>query len=225
MIFGCPGWVEAMILADDLIKLGKAKTILVIGGETLSRVTDPFDRNKMIFADGAGAVVLQKSEQENVGIIATNTVCDNAEELLYLENSHSLNPEADQEKMYIRMHGRKIYEYALKNVPAAVKETMDNAQIGIEDIDKILMHQANAKMDHAMVSRLYKLYGKSEYDENVSPMTIQYLGNSSVATIPTMFDLIAKGEMKGHSFKKGGYVVMASVGAGMNINCIIYKMP
>ena len=225
MIFGCPGWVEAMILADDLIKLGKAKTILVIGGETLSRVTDPFDRNKMIFADGAGAVVLQKSEQENVGIIATNTVCDNAEELLYLENSHSLNPEADQEKMYIRMHGRKIYEYALKNVPAAVKETMDNAQIGIEDIDKILMHQANAKMDHAMVSRLYKLYGKSEYDENVSPMTIQYLGNSSVATIPTMYDLIAKGEMKGHSFKKGGYVVMASVGAGMNINCIIYKMP
>ena len=160
-----------------------------------------------------------------MGIIATNTVCDNAEELLYLENSHSLNPEADQEKMYIRMHGRKIYEYALKNVPAAVKETMDNAQIGIEDIDKILMHQANAKMDHAMVSRLYKLYGKSEYDENVSPMTIQYLGNSSVATIPTMYDLIAKGEMKGHSFKKGGYVVMASVGAGMNINCIIYKMP
>ena len=225
MIFGCPGWVEAMILADDLIKLGKAKTILVIGGETLSRVTDPFDRNKMIFADGAGAVVLQKSEQENVGIIATNTVCDNAEELLYLENSHSLNPEADQEKMYIRMHGRKIYEYALKNVPAAVKETMDIAEIGIEDIDKILMHQANAKMDHAMVSRLYKLYGKSEYDENVSPMTIQYLGNSSVATIPTMFDLIAKGEMKGHSFKKGGYVVMGSVGAGMNINCIIYKMP
>jgi 3-oxoacyl-[acyl-carrier-protein] synthase-3 len=225
MIFGCPGWVEAMILADNLIKLGKAKTILVIGGETLSRVTDPFDRNKMIFADGAGAVVLQKSEQENVGIIATNTVCDNAEELLYLENSHSLNPEADQEKMYIRMHGRKIYEYALKNVPAAVKETMDNAEIGIEDIDKILMHQANAKMDHAMVSRLYKLYGKSEYDENVSPMTIQYLGNSSVATIPTMFDLIAKGEMKGHEFKKGGYVVMGSVGAGMNINCIVYKMP
>jgi 3-oxoacyl-[acyl-carrier-protein] synthase-3 len=82
MIFGCPGWVEAMILADDLIKLGKAKTILVIGGETLSRVTDPFDRNKMIFADGAGAVVLQKSEQENVGIIATNTVCDNEEQCI-----------------------------------------------------------------------------------------------------------------------------------------------
>jgi 3-oxoacyl-[acyl-carrier-protein] synthase-3 len=64
------------------------------------------------------------------------------------------------------------------------------------------MHQANAKMDHAMVSRIFKLYGKSEYDESVSPMTIQKFGNSSVATVPTMYDLIAKGEMKGHSFKK-----------------------
>lgn len=226
MIFGCPGWVEAMILADDLIKLGKAKTVLVIGGETLSRVTDPYDRNKMIFADGAGAVILQKSEQENVGIIATNTVCDNAEELMFLENSKTLNPNAkDQEKIYIRMHGRKIYEYALKNVPSAVKETMDQVGISVEDIDKILMHQANAKMDHAMVSRLFKLYGKSEYDYNVSPMTIQFLGNSSVATIPTMYDLIAKGEMKGHEFKKGSYVVMGSVGAGMNINCIVYRVP
>ena len=225
MIFGCPGWVEAMILADDLIKVGKAKTILVIGGETLSRVTDPFDRNKMIFADGAGAVVLQKSDKENVGIISTNTVCDNAEELLFLEYSHTLNPDADQEKIYIRMHGRKIYEYALKNVPAAVKETLDNVNLDIKDIDKILMHQANAKMDHAMVSRLFKLYGINDYDDSISPMTIQFLGNSSVATIPTMYDLIAKGEMKGQSFKKGGHIVFGSVGAGMNINCIVYKMP
>ena len=226
MIFGCPGWVEGMILADNLLKLGKAKTILVIGGETLSRVTDPYDRNKLIFADGAGAVILQATNEENVGIITTNTVCDNAEELNYLECSKSLNSDAEvKDKLYIRMHGRKIYEYALKNVPTAVKETMDEAGISIEDIDKILMHQANAKMDHAMVSRLFKLYGKSEYDEAVSPMTIQKFGNSSVATIPTMYDLIAKGEMDGQSFKKGGYIVMGSVGAGMNINCIVYKMP
>ena len=226
MIFGCPGWVEGMILADNLLKLGKAKNILVIGGETLSRVTDPYDRNKLIFADGAGAVILQATNEENVGIITTNTVCDNAEELNYLECSKSLNPDAEvKDKLYIRMHGRKIYEYALKNVPTAVKETMDEAGISVEDIDKILMHQANAKMDHAMVSRLFKLYGKAEYDEAVSPMTIQKFGNSSVATIPTMYDLIAKGEMEGQSFKKGGYIVMGSVGAGMNINCIVYKMP
>lgn len=225
MIFGCPGWIEGMVLADTLIKAGKAKLILVVGAETLSRVTDPYDRNKMIFADGAGAVVVQATDDENVGIIASNTVCDNAEELNYLEASPSINKDAEQKTLYIRMHGRKIYEYALKNVPIAVKETMDAAGIDIDDVDKILMHQANAKMDHAMVSRLFKLYKKSGYDLDIAPMTIQKLGNSSVATIPTMYDLIVKGKLGNHAFKKGGFVVMGSVGAGMNINCIVYKMP
>lgn len=225
MIFGCPGWVEGMVLADTIIKAGRAKTILVIGAETLSRVTDPYDRNKMIFADGAGAVVVQATDDETVGIIASNTICDNGEELLYLEATPSLNKDAEQETLYIRMHGRKIYEYALKNVPPAVKETMDKAGVGIDDIDKILMHQANAKMDHAMVSRLYKLFDRNSYDLNIAPMTIQEYGNSSVATIPTMYDLIAKGKFENHQFAKGGIIVMGSVGAGMNINCIIYKMP
>lgn len=225
MIFGCPGWVESMILADILIKSGRAKTILVVGSETLSRVTDPYDRNKMIFADGGGAVVVKATEEENVGIIAHNTLCYNGDELNYLENSHSLNPEADQTKKYIRMRGRKIYEFALKNVPDAIKSTIDQANIGINDIDKILIHQANAKMDYAMISRLYKLYGVTDYDHSVSPMTIQEYGNSSVATIPTMFDLIRRGKMEGQSFKPNSYIVFTSVGAGMNINAIVYKFP
>lgn len=225
MIFGCPGWVEAMILADTLIKSGKAKLILVVGAETLSRVTDPYDRNKMIFADGAGAVVVKATDEENVGIIADNTVCDNGEELMYLENSPSLNKSADQKTLYIRMHGRKIYEYALKNVPDAIKETIDAANLSIEDIDKILIHQANAKMDYAMISRLFKLYDIKDYDHAIAPMTIQDFGNSSVATVPTMFDLISKGKMENQSFKNGGNIVFASVGAGMNINAIVYRFP
>ena len=225
MIFGCPGWVEAMILADTLVKSGKAKLILVVGAETLSRVTDTHDRNKMIFADGAGAVIVKATDEENVGIISDNTVCDNGEELMYLENSPSLNKSAEQKTLYIRMHGKKIYEYALKNVPDAIKETIDAANLDIEDIDKILIHQANAKMDYAMISRLFKLYGKKDYDHSVSPMTIQELGNSSVATIPTMFDLIMKGKMENQSFKPGGNIVFASVGAGMNINAIVYRFP
>ncbi len=225
MIFGCPGWVEAMILADTLIKAKKAKLILVVGAETLSRVTDPFDRNKMIFADGAGAVVVKSTDKENVGIIADSTICDNDVELNYLENSPSLKKDEDQKRLYIRMHGRKIYEYALKNVPSAIKETIDKAGLTIDDIDKILIHQANAKMDYAMISRLHKLYGKKDYDHSISPMTIQEFGNSSVATIPTMYDLIIKNKMKGHAFKEKGNIVFASVGAGMNINAIVYKFP
>ena len=225
MIFGCPGWVEAMVLADSLIKAGRAKTILVVGSETLSRVTDPYDRNKMIFADGAGAVVVTATDEENVGIIAHNTLCFNGDELYYLENSHSLNPESDQNKKYIRMRGRKIYEFALKYVPDAMKQTIDDAGIGIEEVDKILLHQANAKMDYAMISRLFKLYGITNYNHSVSPMTIQKFGNSSVATVPTMYDLIIKGKMDGQTFKEHSYILFASVGAGMNINAIVYKFP
>lgn len=225
MIFGCPGWVEAMILADTLIKAKKAKLILVVGSEALSRVTDAFDRNKMIFADGAGAVVVKATDDENVGIIADSTICDNDAELNYLENGPSLKRDEDRRPLYIRMHGRKIYEYALKNVPDAIKETIDKAGLTIDDIDKILIHQANAKMDYAMISRLHKLYGKTDYDHAIAPMTIQEFGNSSVATIPTMFDLIIKGEMKGHTFKEKGNIVFASVGAGMNINAIVYRFP
>ncbi len=225
MIFGCPGWIEALNLADILIKSGKAKTILVVGSETLSRVTDPYDRNKMIFADGAGAVVVKATDDETVGILNSNTLCFNGDEIEYLENSPSLNLEADQNKKYIRMRGRKIYEFALTQVPAAMKQTIDQAGIGIEDIDKILLHQANAKMDHAIIARLFKLYGQSTYDEKVAPMTIQDLGNSSVATVPTMLDLIKKGQFDGHELKDNSYLLFASVGAGMNINAIVYKMP
>lgn len=225
MIFGCPGWVEAMILADTLIKAKKGKLILVVGSETLSRVTDSFDRNKMIFADGAGAVVVTATDDENVGIIADNTICDNNSEINYLENSPSLKLDEDRKRLYIRMHGRKIYEYALKHVPVAIKETIDKANLTIDDIDKILIHQANAKMDYAMISRLFKLYGRKEYNHSIAPMTIQQLGNSSVATIPTMFDLILKGQLTGHSFKEKGNIVFASVGAGMNINAVVYRFP
>lgn len=226
MIFGCPGWVEALILADHFIKAKIAKNILVVGAETLSRVTDPYDRNKMIFADGAGAVVVTATEDETVGILASNTICDNGVELEYLSNSKTLNPSAeDQDTLYIRMQGRKIYEYALKNVPDAIKSTITDAGLSIEHIAKILIHQANAKMDYAMIDRLFKLYGVTEYDHHIAPMTIQEFGNSSVATIPTMFDLISKGELQNHSFHSQDHLVFASVGAGMNINAVVYKIP
>lgn len=225
MIFGCPGWVEALILADVLIKSKRAKNVLVVGGETLSRVTDDFDRNKLIFADGAGAVVVTSTDEENVGIIADSTICDNNEELTYLENGPSLNPENKKERLYIRMRGRKIYEYALKNVPDAIKATIEKANLDIKDINKILIHQANAKMDYAMISRLFKLYGIKDYSHDIAPMTIQKFGNSSVATVPTMFDLIRKGKMAGQHFSPGDHIIFASVGAGMNINCVVYKFP
>lgn len=223
MIFGCPGWVEAMILADTIIKSGKGKNILVVGSEMLSRVVDPYDRDKMIFADGAAAVVVTATDRKDVGVLASNTLCFNGDELAFLGTGCSLNPENKKERLYIRMKGRKIYEFVLKNVPSAIKKTIEDAGLGLADIEKILLHQANAKMDHAIVARLYRLFGIKEYDDNIAPMTIQNFGNSSVATVPTMFDLIRKGNMEGHHFSPRGNIVLASVGAGMNINAFVYR--
>jgi 3-oxoacyl-[acyl-carrier-protein] synthase-3 len=120
------------------------------------------------------------------------------------------------------MDGRKIYEFALINVPNAMKTCLEKSGVDIKDVKKILIHQANEKMDEAIVKRFYKLY-KMDMPEDIMPMSIQNLGNSSVATVPTLFDLIKNHELENHSFSKGDVIIFASVGAGMHINAIVYK--
>jgi 3-oxoacyl-[acyl-carrier-protein] synthase-3 len=87
----------------------------------------------------------------------------------------------------------------------------------------VLIHQANAKMDEAILTRLFRAYDVEEIPENIMPMTISWLGNSSVATLPTLLDLILRGEMEDQEMKSGDLVVFASVGAGMNINSMVYR--
>lgn len=120
------------------------------------------------------------------------------------------------------MHGRKIYEFALNNVPNAMKIALDKTGIAIDEVKKIFIHQANEKMDEAIVKRFYRLY-KTPVPEGIMPMTIHKLGNSSVATVPTLYDLIRKGELEEHTLHKGDIIIFASVGAGMHINAIVYK--
>lgn len=223
MTFGCPGWIESLILAHQFIQAKIAKKILVIGSDTLSRAVDPHDRTAMIFADGAGAVVLEAKEAEvRYGIINHATLSYNGDEMNYLVNGTSLNPDYVGSIKNINMKGRKVYEFVLKNVPPAIKQLLDDSDLTITDINKILLHQANAKMDHAMIERLYKLYGIS-IPENVDPMTVQFLGNTSVATVPTMFNLIKENNLAPHQFHANDKIIMASVGASMNINAVIYQ--
>ena len=225
MTFGCPGWVESLILAHQFIQAKIAKKVLVIGSDTLSRAVDPHDRSAMIFADGAGAVVLEaKEDDKKFGILNHATLSYTGDELSFLKNGESLNPDYVGSNKNINMKGRKVYEFVLKNVPPALKELLDDTDLNIDDINKILLHQANAKMDHAMIQRLYKLYGKKA-PLNIDPMTVQFLGNTSVATVPTMFDLIEKGQLESHQFNSNDKIIMASVGASMNINAVIYQFP
>lgn len=223
LLFGCPGWVQGLIHVDSFFRSGTAKTALVIGAEALSRVLDPYDRDSMIFADGAGASILRYDEGDS-GILSINSCSHTLEEAYYLYLGKSNLPGSDENTRYIKMNGRKVYEYALKYVPLAMKECLDKAKVDIDEVSKILIHQANEKLDIGVVKRLYKLYGKREVPEGIMPMTVNEYGNSSVATVPTLLDRVLKGKLEGHSLKKGDIIILASVGAGMNINAICYRI-
>ena len=223
--FGCPGWLQALIQANYFIKSGDAKHILVIGSETLSRIRDPHDRDSMIYSDGAGAVVLSAVESETpVGILSHVTRTDALEHAYLLRMAGSYNPE-DKRNVYLKMNGRKLYEYALKTVPAAIKMAIDKSGLPITHIERILIHQANEKMDDAIVNRLYELYGITERPEFSMPMTISWLGNNSVATLPILYDLIVHKEVDNHRLNPGDHFAFASVGAGMHVNAMVYRVP
>lgn len=225
MIFGCPGWLESVIQANYFIRSGDAKKVLVIGAETLSRIFDPHDRDGMIYADGAGAIILEAREgTDKVGVLAHKTRSDTLvySQMLFMGKSFKKDSEKSSDR-YLKMHGRKLYQYALEHVPQAIKSCLEKSNTEIGEVKKLLIHQANGKMDDAILKRLYALYGLDSAPEGIMPMTISWLGNSSVATIPTLMDLIVKGEMPGHEINPGDVLVFASVGAGMNINAMVYK--
>jgi 3-oxoacyl-[acyl-carrier-protein] synthase III len=222
--FGCPGWLQGIIQADYFLKSGDAKSALVIGAETLSRVCDPHDRDSMIYADGAGATILQAKETSaEIGILSHVTRTDTESQAFYLTMDKSYNSNCD-DTLYLKMEGRKLYHYALTHVPGVVKTSLEKAGLTIDDIRKVLIHQANEKMDEAILDRIFELYGKESSSKCVMPMTITKLGNSSVATVPTMLDLILRGKLDGHQINPGDNIVLASVGAGMNINSVVYRM-
>ena len=221
ILFGCPGWLEGVIQGYGFIKAGMAERCLIIGADTLSRVVAVNDRDSMIFADGAGATIIEKTNEEG-GILSHNTASYTDDEVFYLFYGKSYNPQADEKTKYIKMRGRKVYEFALTNVPSAMKECLDLANTDISEIKKILIHQANAKMDDAIVKRLYKLFNE-ESPEKIMPLTVDRFGNSSVATVPTMFDLIVRNKLGDHKIEKGDKIIFASVGAGMHINAMVYQ--
>ena len=222
LLFGCPGWIEGVIQAQAFIKAGMATKCLVIGAETLSRVVDKYDRDAMIFSDGAGACIIEATEDDSSRILSHATQTFANEEAYYLYYGKSFNSEADKDTRYIKMLGRKIYEFALTAVPAGMKSALDKSGIEIEDVKKIFIHQANEKMDEAIVKRFYRLY-KKPVPEGIMPMSIQKLGNSSVATVPTLLDLVLKGKIENQQLNKGDVIILASVGAGMNVNAVVYK--
>ncbi len=223
LLFGCPGWIQGVIQAHSFFKAGDAKKCLVIGTETLSRVLDDYDRDSMIFSDGAGACIIEWKDNTDSGILATAAMAHCEDELGYLFMGKSNFPDSDPRVRYIKMKGRKVYEYAMKYVPMAMKTCLDKAGVDIKDVKKVFLHQANEKMDEGIIKALFKLYDTVP-PEFVMPMCIHKFGNSSVATVPTLYDLVKRNQLENHSIAAGDIVLFASVGAGMNINAFCYRV-
>ncbi|RBL91075.1 3-oxoacyl-ACP synthase III family protein [Chitinophaga flava] len=225
ILFGCPGWLQGVIQADAFIHAGVAKRCLVVGVDVLSRVLDPHDRDSMIFSDGAGAIVLEGAGNAgDTGILSSAAQTFSINELNYINVGPSNDPEDTSGITYIKMQGRRVYEFALKHVPEAMKSCLDATGQDISQLKKIFIHQANEKLDEVIVKAFYKLYGITPCLETVMPMNIHELGNSSVATIPTLFDMVSKGQLPEHQLHPGDLIMFASVGAGMNINAVCYRM-
>jgi len=198
----------------------------VIGAETLSRISDPHDRDSLIYADGAGATIIEAREGDDaIGIVSHAARSDTLDHSTMLFMGSSYNEEVFLEALFLKMEGRKLYKYALQTVAGAMKQCLDEAGIPLRDVKKILLHQANGKMDEAIATALFQMYDIPAFPPEVLPMTISWLGNSSVATVPTLLDLMAKGHLDGHSFASGDSLLFASVGAGMHINAFLYRVP
>lgn len=224
IVSGCPGWTQGMIVADAYIKSGFMKRGVVVGADVLSRISDPHDRDTMIYADGAGATIVEAMESDKpIGIISHTSRSDSVNYAGLLTLGESSNPDFGSNELLIKMAGHKLYIYAINTVPGVVKESIEKAGLFLSDIKKVFIHQANEKMNDAILSGLFKLYREKHIPNRIMPMSIRNLGNSSTATVPTLIDLVLKGKIEGHEVNKGDYTIFCSVGAGMNINSIVYK--
>lgn len=225
VVFGCPGWLQAVILVDALIRAGEIRRALVVGAETLSRVCDPHDRDSLLYGDGAGAVVLEGRETgEPVGILAHGARSDTLDDLDMLRVGPSYDASRTCDGPFIKMDGRRVYKYAVSTVAPAIKCVLDQAGVPLDGVAKVLLHQANGKMIDAIVGRLAELCGTAPRPDLV-PKTVCWLGNSSVATLPTVYDLVRRGELDGHRIAPGDCLVFGAVGAGMHVNAVVYREP
>src|SRR5438067_4605218 len=136
VVFGCPGWLQGVIWADSMIRAGDIRRAMVIGADTLSRISDPHDRDSLSYADGQGATILE-SRETKAGILSHNVRSDTLEHSSMLRMGHSYKDEAFLEELFLKMEGRKLYKYALQTVARSIKEALDRVKLGIHDVKKV----------------------------------------------------------------------------------------
>ncbi|GMR20544.1 MAG: ketoacyl-ACP synthase III [Gammaproteobacteria bacterium] len=207
----CTGFVYALSVAEKFIRTGAAGKALVIGAETLSRIIDWEDRSTcVLFGDGAGAVVIEASDEP--GIISTHLHADGQyKELLTVPVGVSSNIKAIQQgKATIQMLGNEVFKMAVNTLGSIVDETLDANHLGKTDIDWFVPHQANIRIINATARKL-----KMNMDHVV--VTVHKHGNTSAASIPLAFDEA----VRDGRIKRGEKVLMEAFGGGFTWGSVL----
>jgi len=200
----CSGFIYALSIADKYVKAGEAKNALVIGAETLSRITDWTDRGTcVLFGDGAGAVILQPSEEE--GILSTHLHADGQyKDLLFAPAGVSKPPQGDIKKEFaINMLGNEVFKVAVKTLGAAVEETLAANNLGQDALDWLVPHQANKRIIEATAKRVGLPLEKVV-------LTVQKYGNTSAASVPMALDVA----VRDGRIKRGDMLLLEAFGGG-----------
>ncbi len=201
----CSGFLYALRAADNAIRLGQAKTALVVGVETLSRITDFKDRNTcVLFGDGAGCVVLRAEEGD--GTSADRGVLDT---LIYSDGNYAPDlcatggPSTNHDVGYITMNGREVFRHAAVNMAEVSVEILEKNGVGLDDVDWLVPHQANIRILEATAKRL-----NIPMEKVIS--TVGLHANTSAASIPLA---LAHGVQEGQ-IKAGQLLLLPGMGAG-----------
>ena len=202
----CSGFIYALSIAEKFIKTGTSTTALVVGADAMSRITDYKDRsNAILWGDGAGAVILTKSNEP--GILSTHIHAQGKyEDMLHVPRRH--NGELDT----IEMQGNQVFKMAVNTLDAIVDQTLDANQLKKSDIDWLVPHQANIRILDATAKKL-----SMSMDKVI--VTIDKHGNTSAASIPLAFD---EG-VKAKKIKKGQIVLMEAFGGGFTWGSALIK--
>jgi 3-oxoacyl-[acyl-carrier-protein] synthase-3 len=210
----CSGFVFAMANADAQISCNQARRVLVIGGETFSRILDWTDRTTcVLFGDGAGAVVLEGQEQPDDisgrGIITSHLRSDGAHKnKLYVDGG----PSSTQTVGHVRMEGREVFKHAVGMVTDVIEDAFEAASIGADDIDWFVPHQANKRIIDASAKKL-----------GIAPekvvVTVQDHGNTSAASIPLALDVACKDGR----IKQGDLVLLEAMGGGFTWGSVLLR--
>lgn len=211
----CSGFLFAMNTAYAYIEMGMAKTILIIGAETLSREVDWSDRSSCIlFGDGAGAAIMRQ-EEEKGGLIASVTGSDGSQgDVLTCKGRGIQNPfhQSKRKKDYLRMEGQAVFRFAVTMVPRCIKQILKKTGYDTEDIKFFVLHQANVRILELIAKRL-------KVDIDKFPMNLDHYGNTSSASIPILLDELNRNNL----LEPGDKIVLSGFGGGLTWGAVLIE--